>query len=122
MDAEIIDLVAIAAACKPLAAWWRQFSVNGDASPNDLERARRQLEMLAPTAGPVGRAVERIVSAESQTNTGQVLASLELLVRIAACISDSVADGPRPRGTTWKKPYRGSDKRCQPVLPGFGCR
>ena len=119
MDAEIIDLVAIAAACRPLAAWWHQFATSGDASPSDLEHARKHLATLGPIHGPVGRAVDRIVAVESQTNIAQVLAALELLGRIAACISGGVAEGPEVgRPATTKRRHR-SDERCQPALPGL---
>ena len=119
MDAEIIDLVAIAAACRPLAAWWHQFATGGNASPSDLEYARKHLATLAPTHGPVGRAVDRIVSVESLTNTGQVLAALDLLGRIAACISGGEGEGPEAgRPATRKRRHRGDDRR-QPALPGL---
>src|SRR4051812_21713240 len=117
MEAEIIDLVAIAAACRPLAVWWQQFAVSGDASPSDLERARKQLATLLPTPGPIGRAVGQIISAESHTSTGQVLAALELLGRIAACISGPVGAGPQAPHPTPRKRRRG-DERSQLALPG----
>src|SRR4051794_35845475 len=116
MEAEIIDLVVISEACRPLAAWWHQFSINGEASPNDLERARRQLEMLAPMSGPIGRAVERILPSESQPNTGEVLTAVKLLVRIATCISGGGGNGRRVAKTTERERCRAIDNRRQPAL------
>jgi hypothetical protein len=117
VDAEIIDLVAVAAACRPLAAWWHQFATGGDASPSDLEHARKHLATLAPTHGPIGRAIDRIVSVESETNTGQVLAALDLLGRIAASIPGSAASSV-PMGPS-KTGRRAGEARCQPALPGL---
>ena len=117
MDADIIDLVAVAGACRPLVTWWHEFSLHGDASPSELERARSQLATLAPMPGRLGRAIDRIVSAESQANSGQVLAAMELLGRIVACGSRPVTQGPDARDTTGKR--RDGHTRCQPALPGF---
>ena len=119
MDAEIIDLVVIAGACKPLAAWWQQFSVTGDASPSELDRARKQLATLAPIPGRVGRAINQIVSAESQTTSGQVRAALELVARTAACISGPLPANSQATAPTPKKRRRTGDERSQPALPGF---
>jgi hypothetical protein len=111
----VVDLAATAAACQPLAAWWRSFEAGAE-DLHVLESARRTLLELTPPPGPVGGAVAAIGSGVRQATRAELLEAMRLLVRIAGW---RTKPGPRLSPSRRRTQRQRVTGPCQLQLPGF---
>ncbi|HET9733506.1 MAG TPA: hypothetical protein VFP54_12605 [Acidimicrobiales bacterium] len=109
MDAQIINLAELAAACQPLARWWESFIVTGEPRLKELDAARRSLRSIDAVSGRIGRALRELDEADA-TDPDQLVNAVEVLCRVAL-IADAAA--------TSRIPPRRPPSMAQPNLPGF---
>jgi len=108
----VVDLAATAAACQPLAVWWRSFEAGAE-DVRVLETARRSLMHVTPPPGPVGHAVDVIASVTGATKV-ELLDAIKLLVRVAGWRGKTARVASRSRSR--RGPPSDPD---QPRLTGF---
>ena len=119
MDAEIVDLADIAAACGPLAGWWDAFVATGEPRLPELERARRSLRRIASVPGPIGRAVRQLDIIGDEPAPGALIDAVELLCRVARRVV-STPKPTRPLRPDHRKRTRSkASATAQLPLPGF---
>ncbi len=109
MDAQIINLAELAAACQPLARWWEAFVVTGEPRLKELDAARRSLRSIHTVPGRIGRALRELDEADA-TDPEQLVHAVEVICRVAM-----MASPPAPRR---RLPHR-PPSLAQPNLPGF---
>ena len=109
MDAQIINLAELAAACQPLARWWESFIVTGEPRLKELDAARRSLRSIHAVPGRIGRALRELDEADA-TDPGQLVRAVQVLCRVA-----TIASAPAPL----RRPPRRRPPLAQPNLPGF---
>ena len=109
MDAQIINLAELAAACQPLARWWESFIVTGEPRLKELDVARRSLRTINAVPGRIGRALRELDEADA-TDPHELVHAVEVLCRVA-----TIASRPAPI----RHPPRRRAPLAQPNLPGF---
>lgn len=96
-DGEVVDLVAIATATEPLAAWWHRLSDLGQPCLAGLDRARRSLAGLSPVPGRLGRTIAVVVQGDPDRWDLEMADAIEMLVDVANRLRPpGSATGPGP--------------------------
>lgn len=116
MTGEIIDLVSVGAACRPLAQWWQHFMATGDGDLLELERARMGLEGFTQLPGSLGRAMRHLSGLAVTTNPAQLTSDLELLRRVVERATERKSRKSRQRTSSAKLDAAAAG---QLALPGF---
>jgi hypothetical protein len=82
--AHVIDLTEVAAACRPLIAWWRRWEATGRDDPDGLDAALRLLDTCPPLEGPLGRAITTLDrTALASQPRAALVAALTQVARLA---------------------------------------
>ena len=111
---EIVDLVAIAEACRPVLAWYDDFLARpqlGLATPAlaRLDVALAELRSLPHCGGRIGQAIAVVASGGATCSTDRTLAALETLrTTLAMCPTRITSSPPSLSGSP-----------VQLALPGF---
>ena|SRR5438552_2961285 len=121
MDAEVIDLVALGAAARPLAEWWEQFCATGQADVSALDCARKQLAGLCELPGRMGQAIRLVVRSPLEVPPVALTMAVEFVATTARRCPTVAAAVPRVRRTRRraKELVSRHDDQCQLVLPGL---
>jgi hypothetical protein len=118
MDAQIIDLGEIAAACGPLADWWNEFVATGEPRLSELERARRSLRRLEAVPGSIGRAVRKLDVLGDEPEPADLIDAVELLCNLAHRHVHAPTP-PRPQAERRPRKPRLAPESAQLLLPGL---
>ena len=116
---EVVDLVAIAEACRPVIAWYDDFLARpqlGLASPAlaRLDVALADLRSLPHCGGRIGQAIAVVASGGAACSTERTLAALETLrTTLAMCSARPTIPPPSPPTAAPSGPI------VQPALPGL---
>ena len=117
--ADVVDLEALRAACRPVVALYRRFLDGGSTALDmgELDEAIASMRRLPPMKGRMGKALALVASGGAEARTEEVIAALRLLSAspgLTTRRSQGRADSPPPAlGPT---PVGGV---AQPRLPGL---
>jgi len=120
VDADIVDLADIAAACGPLADWWDTFVATGESRLPELEQARRSVRRLAGIPGSIGRAARQLDAIGDEPEPVALVGAVDLLCKLARHnmhVQKQTRPSPSPERRSRARP--GATDPAQLLLPGL---